>query len=208
MTTKLKIIVGFSVMIVLVGVIAGIGNMGLNSAADSFDDYRRLARADVNSSNSLVELLSSTSSLRLFRLTRDPAHADEAMKNLDNMAEGLNSSESLLRLQANRDALKNVRAQMESIRKFTDEIKELTLRFEHEYRTVMIPLQRQVKADLIAMVKASSNAGNTRAVALEAEAMNVLAYNRSAISRFAMTATQVNSERTQEMADNLKKKVD
>ena len=208
MTTKLKIIVGFSVMIILMGVVAGIGYRGLDAASNSFDDYNRLAQADVNSSNALAELLSSSSSLRLFRLTRDTAHADEAMKNLDNMAEELNNCEPLLRIQANRDALKNVRAQMEDIRKFTGAIKELTLRVEQEYRTVMMPLQRQMGADLIALLKASNDVGNAQAVPLEAEAMNALAYSRSAISRFATTTTQKDSERTQEMADSMKKKVD
>ena len=51
MTTKIRIIIGFSVVIVLLGAMAFFGLTSLKTASTNFNDYRRLANVNVNSSD-------------------------------------------------------------------------------------------------------------------------------------------------------------
>ena len=56
MTTKVKIITGFVVMVLLLGGIATIGYISTNSVANGFGEYRRYAEINVGISNALAEV--------------------------------------------------------------------------------------------------------------------------------------------------------
>lgn len=51
MTTKIKIILGFSVLLVLLCLMAFFGYRSLQTASTGFVDYRRMANVNVNASD-------------------------------------------------------------------------------------------------------------------------------------------------------------
>jgi CHASE3 domain sensor protein len=78
MTTKWKIIMGFVVMILLVGLVAGIGYVSVNNATGAFTEYRRVARLNVHYADLLLQQNACTAAVQLFRITSDPRFMDEA----------------------------------------------------------------------------------------------------------------------------------
>ncbi|MDR2075574.1 MAG: hypothetical protein LBP61_01375, partial [Desulfovibrio sp.] len=185
MTTKRKIILGFGIMILLIGIVAGVGYFSLDKASSAFLNYRRLARVDVASSNALAETLSYTCSLRLFRLTKDTKNVDEAYANLDAADKLMDEIETLLRIQENLDLLKKVRKEVAEVRKLTGVLRDNQLKFLDLYQTTVRPNMREVGKNLVILIGISGAAGNSRAVQLEAEALELLAANRSATARFS-----------------------
>ncbi|MCL2123089.1 MAG: hypothetical protein FWH34_03260, partial [Desulfovibrionaceae bacterium] len=76
MSTKWKIILGFIVMILLAGAVAGIGYTSLSGTVNALTEYRRVARLSRSYFQLLANQYSSLAAVRLFRLTYDPKQAE------------------------------------------------------------------------------------------------------------------------------------
>ena len=84
MTTKVKIIIGFIVMILLVGGIAGVGYIGVQNGTDGFGEYQRQSNINVACSDMMTGLAQATSFTYDFLSTGDEALIAEAQHGLDN----------------------------------------------------------------------------------------------------------------------------
>ncbi|MDR2745139.1 MAG: MCP four helix bundle domain-containing protein, partial [Desulfovibrio sp.] len=96
MSTKIKIIAGFVLMMLLAGAIAGIGYRSLEEASDGFNDFARRSKIAALFSDIVAILSDTTTSSARFMYTRDSAHVNAALKNLDRVADMLKEANEMI----------------------------------------------------------------------------------------------------------------
>ena len=99
MTTKIRIITGFSAVILLLGVMAFFGLSSLKTASNNFVDYRRLASVNVNSSDLKSAIYEIVYYNELYLTGHDPANMEEAGKRVDNALEAIAETRNISRLE-------------------------------------------------------------------------------------------------------------
>ena len=85
MTTKLRIIIGFTAMVVLIAIVATLGYRGLGVSSSAFDEYRRLARFNVISSEMTTEMNRGSAGLFSFVATDEAQSLQNARKNFEKL---------------------------------------------------------------------------------------------------------------------------
>ena len=83
MTTKVKIISGFIIMILLNMGVSGLGYYDIQVASDGYNNYRRHARINVASSDILIGLSTAISKTHNFISNRTPEIINSALKDLE-----------------------------------------------------------------------------------------------------------------------------
>lgn len=96
MTTKYKIIVGFTVMVLITGVVAILGYNGLQSASRGFEDYRALARLDVNMSDVVASMNQTTARTYEYIDSVDPQVAARAISVTERLIQMSSDTEKLV----------------------------------------------------------------------------------------------------------------
>ena len=141
MTTKFKIILGFAVLIVLLGVMAFFGYSSLQTASGNFDNYRRLANVNVNSSDMKSAVYETMYYARNYLQERTPelakeatARADRAIAMVDAAASGSRLEETLKSLQEARVLLTAITTDIGALQGSIEKV--LTI-FTQEYRPNM-----------------------------------------------------------------------
>ncbi len=86
MTTKLKIIAGFLIMIILIGGVAAFGYHGVEHSSDGFKEYRKQSYVGVSATNLMVDLGSALSRTYDFVSTYDTTQIDKALEHIDTYA--------------------------------------------------------------------------------------------------------------------------
>ena len=84
MTTKRKIIFGFTVMIIIMACISTFGYISLQTASEYFSEYRYRARLNVLFSDTISEMNAATTSLFQFTTTDDSAYISAVKKHYKN----------------------------------------------------------------------------------------------------------------------------
>jgi len=205
MTTKWKIISGFIIMILLLCVIATIGYRSLSEVSEDFEEYQRLANLNVHYSDMLANQHAFTAAVRQFRLVRDPKQAEAGQQLLKDNLELTSKVIALVRRQADKDILareqKNLETQIQSLA----QVEKHLLYTMDLYSNTVQPAARAFGAAIVSLLEIFAANDNERGVRAAAQAMNDLAYVRSAFSRLPYDRTPQNAARTKEMLDALAK---
>jgi len=83
MTTKFRIILGFTVMLILLCLMAVFGYFSLQTASSNFITYRRLANINVDASDLQSSVYETVYYTQLYMRDKTPAQLDEAEKRID-----------------------------------------------------------------------------------------------------------------------------
>ena len=78
MTTKLRIIIGFSALLVILGVMALLGYFSLQTSTDNFNDYRRMANINVDASDLQSAVYETVYYTQLYLAENDDSMIQEA----------------------------------------------------------------------------------------------------------------------------------
>ncbi len=95
MTTKHKIIAGFSVMIALLAGLSILSYTGLDNATDNFDAYRTEARTTIFANAADALLREAALKTNNFTISLDPALIDGALKDLENTANNVAETQKI-----------------------------------------------------------------------------------------------------------------
>ena len=87
MTTKNKIMLGFTAMVVLMVALAFFGYRGLQGASNNFSEYRRLAHINVLTSDMVASMNAVVASIFHFTTSDEEEHLDDALKQLKTFLE-------------------------------------------------------------------------------------------------------------------------
>ena len=112
MSTKLKIIAGFIVMIALVAGMAALGYYELQKTSDGFTEYSRNARVNVATSDLEARLYLSTAKTYDYVISGDSAKMDEALKLSDAFAALALEAEKETGYQERKDAFQSMQKQI------------------------------------------------------------------------------------------------
>jgi methyl-accepting chemotaxis protein len=184
MSTKWKIGLGFTVMLLLLGVIATIGYRTLSKEMEILGEYQRLASLNVQYSDILANQHAFAAAARQFRLTRDPGQNEIGRSALRDNLEIIQKARQLVIQQ-------DVMTLLNSAQKDTEEQQQAFALVERnlfavmdQYNNVVRPAGRKFSAEILSLVDTLTVNDNARAIHGAAVSMNDFATARSNISRF------------------------
>lgn len=186
MTTKVKIILGFTLMVLIMGVIAIFGYSGLQTASTGFEEYRRLSRLNVMASDMVASLGKASSSIYLFTTTDEPVHLEAAQKELETMSSLAKEADEFINLPDRQKTL-------DEVVEADNRLKELTKSIGGDLAAVIerykgfVPASHKMSAQLVEMNKLAFAADNIPVAELVMKAMGDLGTVRSAASRFSQS---------------------
>ncbi len=185
MTTKWKIIIGFVVMILLIGIVAAIGYFGLSGATADFTEYRRLARLNARTADLLGHQIASTADINRFRLFVDPAMAEEARTEIKAIQTVVADAETLATYQDTLDSLagieKGIAAQLTKIDALEKVVTETVGIYEKTMRQALLELS----SDMESLGKVFLEINNIEAGAAVLTAYNHMGTLRASLARLA-----------------------
>ncbi len=196
MTTKIKIIIGFVVMILLLTFVAVIGYMGFSTAMDAFANYGRMARLNTIYTQINANQFGATASTNAFRATQDSRRLDEARAFIARNRALLEEGRGLARL-------KETHEDFDTIQKFavnklegTNKLGESVLQIMAVYEKNLTPALDSFSSNIAKMAQTFDDVGN-KAAAL---ALTPLMAN---FSTFRADLTALANSRSQTSVDRL-----
>ena len=149
MTTKCKIILGFVIMIALQAIMATVAYRDIQSASDSFIEYRRLARFNVNTSELKAALNMAVGETRAFVDSSDPASIAKGMEQSDAFSSLLTDTEQWVGGQEDLTALKDMGQQISQFKSLQQSIKDSILEMARQYAQVVAPSGQEIGGNLM-----------------------------------------------------------
>ncbi|MDL2210382.1 methyl-accepting chemotaxis protein [Desulfovibrio sp. OttesenSCG-928-O18] len=204
MTTKYKIIVGFVVMMVLMGGIAVLGYKDLGDASDRFVEYRRYARINVSLSDVMSNMNGAGTQAFVYLISRDDKALQASMEFMDaldkSIAAALEDTEN-----------KNTQATLDDLRKGGAEYKAglaqlgaAVKEMQGQYVNVVTPNGMAMAALLHDLAVLARQFNNMQAIATVEEAWSQYGLMLSALGRFAYTRADVDIKAVQGRITNLR----
>ncbi len=187
MTTKIKIIIGFLLMVILLGGVSWVGYNDLQATVSDFREYNRIASFNTNLSD-------LDSSLNLFE-SEVYQYLDKGTKeNMDNAAAALNTTfneldtaDTLVKLPERVARLRELREFAQSLKVVREKVYAANSEVIKQYEEVMQPSNRALGSKLLAIAHQAMEVDNPALVYASAQALEQLAAARSGVSRFAQT---------------------
>ncbi len=203
MTTKLKIIFGFSSLIIFMCVLAGFGFMKLGESSSGFLDYRRLARLNVLMSNMNSVMNDTVGDLYQYISTRGPENFKQATKNIDEIDAMIKQSGDYLQTESGRKLMAEITVQSGNLRKLVGVVGVNIEDLASLYTDKAQPLARNIGGKAMAFAEMARERGNANNVANVAELMEKWSDARSSLSRFSESRTQSDAKRCKETLDTV-----
>ncbi|MDR1659509.1 MAG: PAS domain-containing protein, partial [Desulfovibrio sp.] len=195
MTTKIKIITGFVLMILLAGAIAGIGYNSLEKTSNSFDDFSRRSKIAALFSDTVTVLNDATTHSARFMYSRDAEQIKGALKNLDMVAAMLKEAGELV---VNPDDRVNILATGKSIPQIEETLEQLgasAQKVVKSYADVVRPAEWKVLEMFGGLEKLMVEAGNIASLRELAHSAHALANCRAVSARLAVSFSDQDGER-------------
>ena len=199
MTTKLKIILGFALMALLIGTIAFFSYKGIEDASDSFNAYRRLARFNAATSDLDSATYATGFHASQFLLYNKTEEFDLALKSLDLAKRKLGDCMGLVVKPDRRAKLEALVKDLDGLRTEMDAARKGVIEGRDQYAKVVQPGARKAQGVLADLGGIIARSGNTSASAGISELWKNFANLRSAISRFAESRAEVDAKRVREI---------
>lgn len=197
MTTKIKIIVGFSVMVILLAVIGVIGYMATSTATERFVEYQRLAQVNSVTGDTATALYKSFVEVYQFLDNSKDSDISNARAAID---EALKLVETSRKLSTDPAAIKLVEDMERNIKAFyalQNTMSDNSKKSNEAYAAVNNDARKLM--DVIRGLSQSAiEIGNAGALFAINDIWDDFASMRSALSRYAQTRDKVDLERTRE----------
>ena len=166
MTTKFKIILGFSLMVLLLAGMAIFGWLRLNDASTGFNSYRSEARTAVNGNAADALMREAKDKMSNFVLTKDRAFASQARDMLAKSADFVQKAREAEVSAELRQSLDKQLTQISAMSDLTKQVEE-KLNFAAQLeRDKLNPAGKQINTVLSEINTAAREAGNNQILAL------------------------------------------
>ncbi|MDR2055301.1 MAG: methyl-accepting chemotaxis protein, partial [Desulfovibrio sp.] len=133
MTTKYRIIAGFSIMIILLGGMAAFGYVKLHEASGGFVSYRLQARQNTLASDLSTAVSDMLRASRKFLMTFDPKDVDESLGFVGNFIKLSNSGAEMAQSEWRKKAFAAMTQGMEPIRQLLGNMRDSVLELRKAY---------------------------------------------------------------------------
>ena len=199
MTTKLKIISGFALMAILLGVIAFFSHKGIQDASDGFNAYRRLARFNVATSDLDSAVYAAGFHTTQFLLYRKSEEFDLARKSVELARSKVNDCMNLVVKPERRAKLETVVKDLTGIQNEMDAARKSVVEAYDLYLNTVQPGARKAQGMLADLGALAAKVGNTAALGNISDVWKNFANLRSALSRFAESRLEQDAKRIRDI---------
>ena len=187
MTTKLKILGGFTLMIVLIAVLAVTSFLDTRYSAGNFSSYRELSRADVNLSNMRVSLEVMASNFYRYLRWQDKKYTDDARKALEEMEAEAKRTVEIFTDQERKNKVAQLATDAAKLSKLIDSVEKDLTAFYASYNNLALAGERQMGDAFSEIARQAQSVGNIEAVYLVFGLMDNFNEATTAMSRYATT---------------------
>lgn len=209
MTTKFKIIIGFSAMVILLLLIAVLGYTSLQSASGSFEEYRRMANFNVGTSDMNNALGDAAGGAYRFLESSEPKDLDAAMKGADNFDEVAEKRVlPFIISDVNRQKLTNMRNLMKQFKSAQGDLGKAVASTIEQYRGPMITNMLALDAALNDLANQMHELRNVDALNLVQDSCSKYGLLLSVLSRFSESRSEEDAKIIAERSVTLKRSLD
>ena len=187
MTTKYRIIAGFSIMVVLLGGLVYLGFASLQQGSASFSEYQRLVIFNVAMSDLGTAANLTTSNLYQFIDTNDATSMKEAEGGIADAAKQIGIARGVVRLQSRKDTLATLDKDVQSAGNMLAEIKASFASSRKLYADTVVPATLKMEESLSSITVFATSVNNAEALTNISETWSELAPTLFSISRFALS---------------------
>jgi len=184
MTTKYKIMTGFTLMVLMLVALAFLSYTTLETATTGFADYRRRASLNVITSNLDTHMNTAVSGIYRFLNTRNDQDLATMRKALDEIGSELEFCSRHTRTQEAKGMIAVLEKDVQSFRMLAQSMGTQTLAGYRQYTDVVLPAVAELTKSLDAMAKQAVAARNVAVLEAISRSWNYLAAGRAALGRF------------------------
>ncbi|MDL2267262.1 methyl-accepting chemotaxis protein [Desulfovibrio sp. OttesenSCG-928-G15] len=203
MTTKNKILAGFAIVVLIMGVVAFFGYSGLQNATNNFNEYRRLARFNVLTSEMVAAMNRALGAIYLFTTTDETKNLDEARSELKKISALVTEADEFISLPERRKVLEQLVANQKNLEQGVNSIEEAVATVIKQYSEVVLPLSHSMTKQVSEMHALAQQLNNTELDTRLMQAMAQLGTVRSSSSRFSQSRDDKDRLRALETAKQL-----
>ncbi|MDR1776583.1 MAG: methyl-accepting chemotaxis protein [Desulfovibrio sp.] len=194
MTTKVKIIVGFAVMVLLLAIVSGIGYSSLDKAVDGFLDYRRISMFNARTSDLESTMNDSIFNVFVFFDEMDKGRMDKALDLITRAEKLLDDCRRLSKVPEIRASIDTIGELVKRYRDMVNKVRESFLAGWDVYMKVVQPRYTDVTKVMLEMRDVAKAVKNVEILSILSDVFADLSLARSATSRFALTRSAADSE--------------
>ena len=194
MTTKYKIIIGFVVMVLIVGAEVFLGYSGLQQSSNSFTEYRRLARLNVAMSDLGTAMNEATTNFYLYLNRRNEQDMKEVQARIDVASNIIAGTDEFTSNDSTKQLMKDLQAAMNSFSAEQAQVHQSLLDNARQYEEIVSPSAGKMNEALLSVTRQAETVGNTSALVHVSNLWSDLSFLFSGISRFANTRSIEDAE--------------
>ncbi|MDR2574122.1 MAG: methyl-accepting chemotaxis protein [Desulfovibrio sp.] len=187
MTTKLKIIAGFGVLVTLIIGLAAFGFSKINTASADFVDYRRQARMNAMASDILTDISDVRLSTRRFLLSQTPKDMDDAISEVDNLQKLATDILKITTLEYRRKAFEAVLKNGDAIKSHLVNVRDALTNAKTFYDTEVRKDYRIMLAEVSTLSQIAQSVGNIEILFILNDITRNIAYASADLGRFSQT---------------------
>ena len=207
MTTKVKIIVGFLLMVAIQAGLATLGYVDLHETNLGVDEYKRLSILNAATSDLNNDLNRSMAFMYKFLGSKDGADVTVARDALKAALAEVATCYEQTRLQERKDISQKIKSSIEAADKLEIEIMGSLSKAAEQYSKTVVPQTHSMNKQLVAMAAKAHELNDPDASLAVSVALSELGTVRSAISRYAGSRFDADRKRVRETMDGLFGKV-
>jgi len=164
MTTKYKIVAGFSAMLVIALTLSFVGYRTAQNASEGLEYYSSLAQANVELSDGVGDLFAASYNIERFIQTYETGAITTALKYLEDADRLVGAALPVFKQQKNITAMTTVRAQLQEYIAATKDLQNAIVALQKNYWEEFIPQVEKMVTSLQNMANAAQAASNSQAL--------------------------------------------
>ncbi|MDR0238890.1 MAG: methyl-accepting chemotaxis protein [Deltaproteobacteria bacterium] len=185
MTTKVKIIIGFLLMVALMAGVAVFGYQRLQGSVDAFVEYERLSRLNVGTSDLTTTITSAATNINRFLDSRDSQFVDMAHKDLDNAGKLIADFTADVRKADRMAVVKKIVDDLKAYRAAADLAQKSMMDAYAQYSDGVRANLQDMGKNLRNICTQAKEAGNIEALYTLSNAMDSLGMLRTSMARYS-----------------------
>ncbi|MDL2316593.1 methyl-accepting chemotaxis protein [Desulfovibrio sp. OttesenSCG-928-A18] len=183
MTTKYKIISGFVIMILLTGIVAALGYVGLQRSSNGFLEYQRQARVNVLASDMVGKMNQIVSDINGFTTSEDPKLIQAAIKELGEIEEMGKEAQQFMRIPENRKLIESMIAEAGSLKGHVSAIQSEVEGVVTQYENVVQPAAVKFAVCIDELAGTAIRVSNVEALSAIIKVLEGISPFRAAVGR-------------------------
>ncbi|GHV52120.1 hypothetical protein FACS1894206_00320 [Deltaproteobacteria bacterium] len=203
MPTKVKIIISFGIMVVLLCGLSAFGYLGLQSSADGLVSYRRQARLNTATSDMDVNISDVSAAVLRFIADLDPKHIDSALGNVAAYEKICGGALAETVIEYRRAKFQELLAAAEPLKKNLGEVRENILGTRKLFEENARPAYRNVYKKLAELADVSYTLGNAEVPYTIAMYNQDLSWAMISLARFSETFESAELQTVKKRVDGL-----